>query len=110
MAALGLVAAALLSGCVGDLTARNSGRSGLVAVPSDPRSEFPDLIFGEAALVIDPDGCESWLIDDGQEGYSARRYDPVTGLPRCDSPYPPGTIIGEYETADPEIPDYVPKR
>lgn len=107
---IGLAMAAVLSGCVGDLASRNSDRAGVIASPLDTGGDQSALVFGEAALIIDPDGCEAWLIDDGHEGYSARRYDPITGLPRCDSPFPPGTVIGEYETSDTEIPDFVPRR
>jgi hypothetical protein len=53
---------------------------------------------GEAAIVYDPDGCQGWLIDDGIEGYSGRRFDPVTGLPICNNAYPPGTVLGTYQT------------
>ena len=53
-----------------------------------------------AAIAYDPDGCQVWIIDDGVEGYSSPRFDPKTGLPVCDGKYPPGTVLGVYETPD----------
>ncbi|MBU9697392.1 hypothetical protein GU927_005970 [Rhodobacteraceae bacterium HSP-20] len=65
---------------------------------------------GEAAIAYDPDGCQNWLIDDGIEGYSSPRFDPVSGLPICNNRYPPGTVIGAYETESAALGDWVPKR
>ena len=48
---------------------------------------------GDAAIAYDPDGCQGWLMDDGVEGYSGRRFDPVSGLPICNTHYPPGTVV-----------------
>lgn len=64
---------------------------------------------GEAAIAYDPDGCQNWLIDDGIEGYSSPRYDPVSGLPICNDRYPPGTVIGAYQTKSAAIGDWVPR-
>ena len=75
------------------------GPNSLIAAPID--RGFIDkgvLRDGEAAIVYDPDGCQGWLIDDGIEGYSGRRFDPVSGLPICNNAYPPGTVIGNYQT------------
>jgi hypothetical protein len=66
------------------------------------------LTNGRAAIVYDPDGCQHWIIDDGEEGYSTPRSDPHTGLPVCDNRYPPGTVIGDIERPTDEIPDFVP--
>lgn len=76
-----------------------SGSNSLIAAPVDrgliDRGVLRD---GEAAIVYDPDGCQGWLIDDGIEGYSGRRFDPVSGLPICNNAYPPGTVLGNYQT------------
>ncbi len=75
------------------------GSNSLIAAPID--RGFIDrgvLRDGEAAIVYDPDGCQGWLIDDGIEGYSGRRFDPVSGLPICNNAYPPGTVLGNYQT------------
>ena len=66
------------------------------------------LVNGEAAIAYDPDGCQNWIIDDGIEGYSSPRYDPVSGLPVCNSKYPPGTVIGPYQTQSSRLRDWVP--
>ena len=63
---------------------------------------------GDAAVAYDGDGCQVWIIDDGLEGYAGRRFDPVTGLPICNSLYPPGTVVGDYQSRTPGISDYVP--
>jgi len=67
------------------------------------------LVNGEAAIAYDPDGCQNWIIDDGIEGYSSPRFDPVSGLPICNNRYPPGTVLGEYETRSATLGDWVPK-
>jgi hypothetical protein len=67
------------------------------------------LVNGEAAIAYDPDGCQNWIIDDGIEGYSSPRYDPVSGLPICNNRYPPGTVLGEYETRSATLGDWVPR-
>lgn len=68
------------------------------------------LVNGEAAIAYDPDGCQNWIIDDGIEGYSSPRFDPVSGLPICNNRYPPGTVLGEYETRSAALGDWVPSR
>lgn len=67
------------------------------------------LVNGEAAIAYDPDGCQNWIIDDGIEGYSSPRYDPVSGLPICNNRYPPGTVIGRYQTDSAVLNDWVPR-
>ena len=62
---------------------------------------------GVAAIAYDPDGCQNWIIDDGLEGYSTPRYDPVSGLPVCNSLNPPGTVIGGYQSGTQGIQDRV---
>ena len=78
-------------------TARHAGHADILR----------ELIDGEAAIAYDPDGCQVWIIDDGVEGYSSPRFDPKTGLPVCDGKYPPGTVIGAYESSSAPIPDKV---
>lgn len=61
----------------------------------------------QTAIAYDPDGCQTWLIDDGLEGYASRRNDPVSGLPVCNTRAPGGTVIGEYRTNG--IPNWFPR-
>jgi hypothetical protein len=86
-----------------------SGPDSVIAKAADSGTDDVSLREGEAAIAYDPDGCQVWIIDDGVEGYSSPRVDPKTGLPICDGKYPPGTVLGPYETADAPGPDYVPK-
>jgi hypothetical protein len=109
-AALGL--ATLVSGCGGffegvEGTQPYSGPDSVIATAEDYGRDAVALKDGEAAIAYDPDGCQVWIIDDGVEGYSSPRFDPKTGLPICDGKYPPGTVIGVYETSDAGIPDRV---
>ena len=67
------------------------------------------LVNGEAAIAYDPDGCQNWIIDDGIEGYSSPRFDPATGLPICNNRFPPGTVIGGYQTRSAVLGDWVPR-
>jgi len=102
----------LLSGCGGffegvEGTQRYSGPDSVIATAEDYGRDAVALKDGEAAIAYDPDGCQVWIIDDGVEGYSTPRFDPKTGLPVCDGKYPPGTVIGVYETSDAGIPDCV---
>lgn len=101
---LGLAAA--VAGC----GVQPYGGSGSVIATGQDRG-FLDkgaLVNGEAAIAYDPDGCQNWIIDDGIEGYSSPRYDPVSGLPVCNNRYPPGTVIGGYQTESATIRDWVP--
>ena len=36
----------------------------------------------------------------GSRAIPPPRFDPATGLPVCDGAYPPGTVLGDYETRD----------
>lgn len=67
------------------------------------------LVNGEAAIAYDPDGCQNWIIDDGMEGYSSPRFDPVSGLPICNNRFPPGTVIGNYVTGSATGRDWIPR-
>ncbi len=100
-------AAVALAGCESGLT-RYPGPQAAIAVATDRGFDSGPLENGVGAVVYDPDGCQGWLIDDGIEGYSGRRFDPVSGLPICNNQYPPGTVIGNYTTKSEGIKDYVP--
>ena len=89
---------------------RYGGPDTVIAKASDSGTDKDGgLVEGEAAIAYDPDGCQVWIIDDGVEGYSSPRFNPTTGLPLCDGKYPPGTVLGPYETETAPGPDYVPK-
>lgn len=89
---------------------RYGGPDSVIAKASDSGTDDDaGLTDGEAAIAYDPDGCQVWIIDDGVEGYSTPRFDPKTGLPVCDDRYPPGTVLGAYETSTAPGPDYIPK-
>lgn len=100
-----LAACGIIEGVEG--TQRYSGPDSVIATAEDHGRDSVSLIDGEAAIAYDPDGCQVWIIDDGVEGYSTPRFDPATGLPICDDKYPPGTVIGVYETTDAGISDRV---
>jgi hypothetical protein len=85
------------------------GPDSVIAAPDDTGTDDGGLIEGEAAIAYDPDGCQVWIIDDGLEGYSSPRFDPKTGLPVCDGKYPPGTVIGDYQSSSSPIADRVPR-
>jgi len=106
--ALALLAATLVAGCTDGLTPYSKSPGTVIATASDTGRDKIGLHEGEAAIAYDPDGCQGWIIDDGVEGYSGRRYDPVSGLPICNNHYPPGTVVRNYQTASAPIRDYVP--
>ncbi len=97
-----------LSGCVEGLTPYHKGPGTVIATAHDTGRDGNALREGEAAIVYDPDGCQGWIIDDGAEGYSGRRFDPVSGLPVCNNRFPPGTVVGNYQTESAPIRDWVP--
>jgi hypothetical protein len=112
---LGMVLAlgTALSGCSGGFvevfegTQPYSGPDSVIATAEDYGEDDTGLVDGQAAIAYDPDGCQVWIIDDGVEGYSTPRYDPKTGKPICDGKYPPGTVIGAYESDSAPGPDRV---
>jgi hypothetical protein len=107
---LALSLSACASGEFFENVKRYSGPDTVIAKAGDTGTDDnPGLIDGEAAIAYDPDGCQVWIIDDGVEGYSSPRFDPETGLPVCDGKYPPGTVLGPYETSTAPGPDYVPR-
>jgi hypothetical protein len=102
-----------LAGCGGleylgfEGTQRYDGPGSVIATGQDQGRDQDVLKDGEAAVAYDPDGCQVWIIDDGLEGYSSPRFDPRTGLPICDGKYPPGTVLGDYQTDSAPISDGV---
>ena len=101
-----------LSGCGGffesfEGTQPYSGPDSVIATAEDFGRDKVSLVDGQAAIAYDPDGCQVWIIDDGIEGYSSPRFNPTTGLPVCDDKYPPGTVLGVYESADAGVADRV---
>jgi hypothetical protein len=83
------------------------GTESVLATGEDQGLDSGTLINGQAAIAYDPDGCQNWVIDDGLEGYATPRYDPRTGRPVCNGDYPPGTVLGTYETSNAGIDDRV---
>ncbi|MGV8987934.1 MAG: hypothetical protein ACOH2H_16805 [Cypionkella sp.] len=105
-----VLAVASLSACGSDgLTPYRQSPNTVIASNHDTGTDKSGLgVNGHAAIAYDPDGCQGWIIDDGFEGYSGRRYDPKTGLPVCDNRYPPGTVLGDYSSHSPGIADWTP--
>ncbi len=104
----GMIAAALvLSGCEAGLHPYRGGND-IIATAYDTGRDQGVLTEGHAAIAYDPDGCQGWIVDDGIEGYSGRRFDPITGLPVCNNLYPPGTVLGDYQSQSPGLRDWVP--
>jgi hypothetical protein len=112
----GLMSAILLAGCVGEGfegTRAYYGPDTVIATGLDKGRDTGVLRNGRAAIAYDPDGCQGWILDDGLEGYSGRRFDPRSGLPVCNSNFPPGTVLanpvtGTYQTGTEGIADRVP--
>ncbi len=110
-----LLVAGALSGCGGLTPLHNAGPNGeppLLAKPQDTgwfdAQDNKGLVDGQAAVAYDPDGCQVWIIDDGAEGYSSRRRDPVSGLPVCDNRVTPGYVVGNPRVN--RVPDWRPIR
>ena len=103
-----LLAATALSGCVDGVSPYVQSPNTVIATAQDHGRDNVALAPGGGAIAYDPDGCQGWIIDDGVEGYSGRRFDPVSGLPVCNNQYPPGTVLRNYQTMDAGINDYVP--
>ena len=103
---LALVAPIAVAGC--NSTAYDGGAPKLLARAGD--SGFGDGTGprdGIAAVAVTPDGCEAWLMDEGVEGYASTRSDPRSGLPRCTTTIPPGSVIGNPNVSG-DFPDYLP--
>ena len=105
----GLLMVLALAGCEGRYP-YVKGPNTLIAIDRDTGVDAFALPNGAGAIAYDPDGCQVWIVDDGFEGYSTRRFDPRTGLPICDGRYPPGTVLGNFETPKAGIRDFVPAR
>jgi hypothetical protein len=113
-AGLALALVAGLSGCGAytegfgfEGTQPYSGPDSVIAVGEDQGVDNRNLVDGAAGIAYDPDGCQVWIIDDGIEGYATARFDPKTGLPVCDGRYPPGTVLGPYESVNAPFRDRV---
>lgn len=105
----GLIIATLLGGCTADgVTPYVESPDTVIATAYDKGRDVGILTNGPAAIAYDPDGCQNWIMDDGVEGYSTPRYDPVSGLPVCNNYYPPGTVIRNYQTGTEGLVDFVP--
>lgn len=48
-----------------------------------------------AAIWVDPNGCDHWIIDDGAEGYLSERLTP-DGRPVCSGVAPPSTVVSPF--------------
>lgn len=107
VAALGISGCAYTEGMGYEGTHPYKGSTSIIATGQDQGRDEGTLIDGEAAIAYDPDGCQVWIMDDGIEGYASPRFDPKTGLPVCDGKYPPGTVIGKYETSSAPFKDRV---
>jgi hypothetical protein len=111
-----LLAAAAVAGCEGGLTYEGGltryveSPDTVIATSIDTGRDNSALRNGGFAIAYDPDGCQNWIADDGVEGYSTPRYDPVSGLPVCNDEFPPGAVVKDYQTPDAGIADYVPRR
>ncbi len=102
-----IAACLALAGCDGLVPYQQSPDT-VIASNHDTGHDSGTLADGGAAIAYDPDGCQVWIMDDGLEGYSGRRYDPKSGLPICDKQYPPGTVLGNYQTQTAGVSDWVP--
>ena len=105
---LALLSVTALAGCVEGVTPYVQSPDTVIATAHDRGWDNKALAPGGGGIAYDPDGCQGWIIDDGLEGYSGRRFDPVSGLPVCNNQYPPGTVLRNYQTMDAGIKDYVP--
>ena len=106
-----LIAALALTACEGGgLVRYTESPNTVIATASDTGRDNTSLRNGGFAIAYDPDGCQNWIADDGVEGYSTPRYDPVSGLPVCNNQFPPGAVVKDYQTPDAGIGDYVPGR
>jgi hypothetical protein len=103
-----LTGALLLAGCAEGITPYTQSPDTVIAKAMDTGYQTGALLEGDAAIAYDGDGCQVWILDDGIEGYAGRRFDPVTGRPICDNQFPPGTVVGNYQTQKAAIADYVP--
>lgn len=104
-----LLAATALSGCIEGTVPYVESPNTVIATASDAGRDRSPLRNGFAAIAYDPDGCQNWIMDDGVEGYSSPRFDPVSGLPVCNNHFPPGAVVKDYQTRDAGVRDGVPR-
>ncbi|MFN4157810.1 MAG: hypothetical protein ACK4GO_05330 [Gemmobacter sp.] len=104
-----LVSTLMLSACQDGLSPYVENPNTVIATSYDRgfgrRGPLP---HGGGAIAYDPDGCQNWLLDDGVEGYSSPRFDPVSGLPVCNNHFPPGAVVRDYQTSKTGLRDWVP--
>lgn len=98
----------VLAGCAPGLAPYVENANTVIATAADTGRDNVALRDGPAAIAYDPDGCQNWIIDDGVEGYSSPRFDPVSGLPVCNNYFPPGAVVKDYQTPDAGLRDWVP--
>jgi hypothetical protein len=103
-----LPVALTLAGCVEGTRPYVQSPDTVIATAFDRGRDTGLLTEGRAAIAYDPDGCQNWIIDDGVEGYSSPRFDPVSGLPICNNHFPAGTVIRDYQSGTQGIPDWTP--
>lgn len=109
LAGASLVLVTAVSGC--GLTPYTNSPDTIIAVGEDRGWDSTRIPDQRAAIAYDPDGCQNWIIDDGVEGYSSPRFDPATGMANiCNSHFPPGAVVGNYQTMNAGIRDWVPNR
>ena len=59
--------------------------------------DLSQLVWG---IYVDPTGCDTWIADDGFEGYQVRRLDPY-GKPVCSGVAPPTYTAGDFKAGSP---------
>jgi hypothetical protein len=95
----GLLVLSALSACgVSPVPRTTANGLPVIATAYDTGIDKKPGLTKQTAIAYDPDGCQTWLIDDGFEGYATRRNDPASGLPVCNKLAPGGTVIGDYQT------------
>ncbi len=98
-----------VSGC--GLTPYTNSPDTIIAIGEDRGWDSTRIPDQRAAIAYDPDGCQNWIIDDGVEGYSSPRFDPATGMANiCNKHFPPGAVVGDYQSGNSGLRDWVPNR
>ncbi|MCR9125697.1 MAG: hypothetical protein NXH82_06180 [Rhodobacteraceae bacterium] len=64
------------------------------------QKDLSQLVWG---IHVDPTGCDTWIADDGLEGYQVRRMDKY-GKPICSGVAPPTYTAGDFKGGS-SIPD-----
>lgn len=108
-AGISLVLALVVSGC--GLAPHDGHPDSYIAIAADRGWDDSRIPNQRAAIAYDPDGCQNWIIDDGVEGYSSPRFDPATGMANvCNNHFPPGAVVGNYQSPNAGIRDWAPTR